>query len=248
MNRDMKEALRKHREEHSKYHGTKIRTFVHDIVYGGNDGIVTTFAIVAGTTGAQLPHGVIIILGLANLLADGISMGTGAYLSTKSEMDLYERLRKEEDQEIDEDPEVEREEIRDAFEKVGFKGKDLDRTVEIITSNRELWVETMMIVEHGLTKNTVDHPFLHGLFTFCSFAAFGSIPLLPYVTGIFETNQFAIAIVSTVIALGLLGFTRSRITKERLLRGPFEIIAVGAIGASVAYGVGVFLKNLVGAI
>ena len=96
-------------------HGSRLGPFIQDVVYGGNDGIVTTFAVVAGTMGADLPRYIVIILGLANLLADGISMATGAYLSLKSERDQYERTRKEELEEIKKIPHIEQEEIRIAY-------------------------------------------------------------------------------------------------------------------------------------
>lgn len=227
-------------------HGHRLGPFIHDVVYGGNDGIVTTFAVVAGSVGAGLPSSVIIILGLANLLADGTSMGTGAYLSLRSERDQYKRIRKEELQEIEDDPNEETEEIREAFEKRGFTGNDLHRAVSIITSNKNIWADTMMWVEHKMAAQMFDKPLLHGLITFGAFIIFGSIPLLPYLFGVTPQHRFVIAVISTGIALTILGLTRSIVTKERLFRGPLEILSVGAIGAFVAYIIGVALKGWVG--
>ena len=90
----IKKALAQHRAGES--HGSTLGPYIHDIVYGAHDGIVTTFAVVAGTAGAGLSTGVVIILGVANLLADGVSMGAGAFLSLRSERDQYHRLLKEE--------------------------------------------------------------------------------------------------------------------------------------------------------
>ncbi|TSC79217.1 MAG: hypothetical protein G01um101425_717 [Candidatus Peregrinibacteria bacterium Gr01-1014_25] len=225
-------------------HGHRLGPFIHDIVYGGNDGIVTTFAVVAGTVGADLPHGIIIILGLANLLADGTSMATGAYLSLKSELDQYERLRKEELEEIVAMPDMEREEIREIYRGKGFTGAELERVTEVITSNRDVWADTMMLEEHGLAREASAKPALHGFMTFASFVVFGAVPLVPYVIGLARENRFTVAAWSTAIALLFLGFTRSYVTRERLLRGPIEVLGVGAAGAAVAYAVGVFLKSV----
>src|SRR3989338_8244680 len=96
---DIRTRLEQHRRE--EIHGHKLGPYIQDIVYGGHDGIITTFAVVAGTAGADLPHYIVIILGLANLFADAVSMGAGAFLSLKSELDHYFRLQKEELQEID---------------------------------------------------------------------------------------------------------------------------------------------------
>ncbi len=239
---EIKKQLEEHRAE--ERHGSSLGPYIHDIVYGGNDGIVTTFAVVAGTVGADLPHYVVIILGLANLIADGTSMGTGSYLSIKSEMDHYKRLRKEELDEIEEMPEIERAEIREAYAKKGFSGKDLDTVVNVISSNKNIWADVMMVEEHGMTKDSADKPLFHGVMTFMSFVIFGSIPLLPYVLGLEQDSRFSIAIWSTLVSLIVLGLTRSIVTRERLLRGPIEIVSVGALGAFVAYGIGVLLRDI----
>lgn len=229
---------------HQERHGLYFGSFIQDIVYGGNDGIVTTFAIVAGTVGAAMPTYVIIILGLANLIGDGFSMASGAYLSIKAERDQYRRIRMEEELEIDEHPEAEREEVREAFEKRGIVGGDLSALTKILTSSREIWVETMMREEHGLMQETTDRPMFHAMITFVSFVIFGSIPLLPYVLGFGGAHQFLVAIVSVFSALLLLGITRSIVTQERLIRGTIEILLVGFLSTGVAYLIGVLLKGL----
>lgn len=244
--RDMQKALEEHKKQ--DIHGSKLGPVIHDIVYGGNDGIVTTFAVVAGTVGADLPHYIVIILGLANLIADGTSMGTGSFLSIRSERDQYKRLRKEELQEIEDDPEVEREEVKEFYAAKGFEGQQLDDVVDVITRDKDVWADTMMIEEHQMADEGGDKPFLHGLMTFLSFQIFGAIPLIPYVFAIERTQRFPVAIFSTIGALILLGLTRSIVTKERLFRGPIEIVSVGALGAIVAYAIGFLLKNSVGVI
>jgi vacuolar iron transporter family protein len=242
--RDMKQALAEHRKIDK--HGSRIGEFIHDIVYGGNDGIVTTFAVVAGTAGAGLPRYVVIILGLANLLADGSSMATGAYLSLRAEMDQYWRLRKEEEKEISDDPEIEKEEVREYFESKGISGKNLSALVDLITGNREVWLDVMMHTEHGMTESASSRPVLHGCMTFLAFQVFGAIPLLPYLFNTPPERRFSIAVFSTVVALVLLGLTRSLVTRENVIRGPLEIVSIGAIGAVIAYVVGVVLKGTIG--
>lgn len=238
------DRYKKHREE--EIHGHRLGSVIQDIVYGGNDGIVTTFAVVAGTMGAGLPRYIVIILGLANLLADGISMATGAYLSLRSERDQFKRILKEELEEIEDHPDLEREEIREFFGKKGFAGEDLERVTQVITGDKIVWADTMMHAEHGLTSESTERPVLHALTTFLSFQLFGIIPLLPYLFTLIPEERFGIAILSTGIALTLLGLTKSWVTRERLWRGPFEIVSVGAAGAFAAYAIGVLLKSTVG--
>lgn len=242
--RDLQKALKEHQS--SERHGNRLGPYIRDIVYGGNDGIVTTFAVVAGTVGAGMPRYVIIILGLANLLADASSMATGAYLSLKSELDQYKRLRREEQKEIAEDPELEREEIRQYLQENGLSGEQLSSALDAITSSEKLWVDIMMHSEHGMTEESSARPVVHGVMTFCSFVVFGFIPLIPYLFTVNPAIRFKVAIISTFAALCVLGLTRSAVTRERLIRGPLEIVGVGAFGAFVAYFVGVLLKSIVG--
>jgi len=236
-------ALIMHREE--DIHGSPLAPFIQDIVYGGIDGIVTTFAVVTGSEGASLQNYIVIILGYANLFADGLSMGVGNFLSIRSERDNYERLYKEELQEIRDDPAVEREEISEIYAKKGFAGEELALVVRRITADERVWAETMMREEHGMSPEETDYPWLHGFVTFLSFIIFGSIPIFPYVLDVPAEQRFSVAIVSTGIALVLLGFLRSWVTRERLFWGPIEIMALGTITATVAYVVGVLLRGFV---
>jgi VIT1/CCC1 family predicted Fe2+/Mn2+ transporter len=240
------ESARLHEHQQTMSHGSRLGPIIQDIVYGGNDGIVTTFAVVAGTVGAGMDRYVVIILGLANLFADGISMATGSFLSQKSEMDQQSRLRKEELHEIATEPDAERSEIKLAFAKKGFTGADLERATDIITSNTNVWADTMLIEEHGIVPNSGDHPLLHAVSTFCAFVIFGSIPLLSYLFNVEKSVRFPVAIGATFIALLLLGIARSYVTRERLIRGALEIVGVGAAGAVVAYGIGKALEQFVG--
>ena len=106
-------------------HGPRV-SYLHDWVYGGIDGTVTTFAIMAGVVGANLSSTVVVVLGIANLLADGFSMAAGNFTGTKAQRDEYEQLRRMEERHIELAPEGEREEIRQIFKAKGFEGESLD--------------------------------------------------------------------------------------------------------------------------
>lgn len=218
--------------------------YIGDFVYGANDGIITTFAVVAGAAGASLPAYVIIILGFANLLADGISMGASNFLGTKSEHDFAKAQRQKEDWEIDNLRELEIEEVREIYEKKGFRGKDLDRAVEIITSNRAVWLDTMMKDELGIIEDSTDDPKKHGLATFAAFVAAGLFPLLPYVIP-GTTNPFLFSIVIGAITLFTIGALRSLVTTVTLARGGLEMLLIGGAAAILAYGAGFFIEGIV---
>src|SRR5690606_26284375 len=142
------------------------------------DGTVTTFAIVAGVAGAGLSVGAAIVLGLANVLADGFSMAVGQYLKTRADHQGVERLRAVEERHIDKIPQGEREEIRQIFAAKGFDGTLLDDIVEVITADRTRWVDTMLAEEWGLQLQ-LESPHRAALITFVSFVLAGLVPLAP---------------------------------------------------------------------
>ncbi len=243
---ELTKALKAHKAREP--HGNGVGQYIHDIVYGANDGIVTTFAIVSGVTGAELSSHVVVIMGFANVLADGLSMGLGNYLSSRSKRDNYHRLYKEEAREIEEIPEIETEEIREIFRAKGFSGADLETVTKVITTDKKIWIDTMMREEHGLVSEDTDHAVFHGFTTFFAFIFFGSIPILPYLIPMRDSNRFPITIVAAGIALLLVGLLRSWVTRERMLRGPLEILFIGAVCAVVAYFVGMALRGFAAAV
>ncbi|HYA05952.1 MAG TPA: VIT1/CCC1 transporter family protein, partial [Xanthobacteraceae bacterium] len=150
-------------------------SYLRDWIYGGIDGTVTTFAIVAGVVGAHLSASILLILGFANLLADGFAMAASNYSGTKSERDDYQRVIGIERRHIALAPEGEREEIRQIFAAKGFFGDDLERAVAVITSDLALWANTMAIEEYGLSP-TQRSPVLAALSTFAAFVLCGCVP------------------------------------------------------------------------
>ncbi len=225
----------------------RFRKYLGEFVYGGIDGSVTTFAVVAGAVGANLDSAVILILGFANLLADGFSMSVGAYLSNKSELDNFRRHEKIEYWEVEHLPELERKEIREIFAAKGFEGELLEKVVDVICSDRDRWVDTMMKEELGMMKEERS-PFKIGLVTFLAFLAVGLIPLLVYVWDFlagFPGNLFLTASLLTAAAFAVIGFLKTYVTETSRWRGILETLALGVIAAAVSYFVGDFLEHLV---
>lgn len=218
--------------------------YIGDLVYGANDGIITTFAVIAGASGASLASSVIVILGVANLLADGISMGASNFLGKKSEKDFARAQLQKEDWEIDHLRELEVEEIRDIYKKKGFKGQDLEKAVAIITSDRRVWLDTMMKDELGILLDEKDSPLKHGFATFMAFVIVGIFPLLPYfVSG--ANQPFVISSIIGAVALFTVGALRTLITTVSFIRGGLEMLAVGGTAATIAYFVGAFIEGII---
>ena len=126
-------------------HGGAGSQYIGEMVYGGLDGIITTFAVVSGVAGAQLGTPVILILGLANLLADGFSMATGAYLSSKSEQEYYQKEYQREAWEVEHFPDGERAELYEIYRQRGFNEEDSEKLVDIYSREPERWVKAMMV-------------------------------------------------------------------------------------------------------
>ncbi len=228
-------------EEHTKDRGK----YVKDLVYGALDGTVTTFAVVSGVQGASLSHSIVLILGFANLIGDGLSMAIGNYLGTKSELEYIKEERKREEWEIENYPKGEVEEIRHIFEKKGFKGKDLERAVKIVTSDKKVWVDTMMLEELGLTSEDKT-PFLSGLATFIAFITAGFIPLIAFVVSLAYplSYVFEISIALTAVVLFTAGALRSLVIGRNWFKAGMEMLFVGGIAAAAAYFVGYALRGL----
>lgn len=215
--------------------------YLRDWIYGGIDGAVTTFAIVAGVVGAQLSSAIIIILGLANLLADGFSMAASNYSGTKTERDDLERLREIEKRHIELVPEGEREELRQILQSKGMKGPALEEAVEAIAANEETWIETMLAEEYGMSL-TLRSPMKSAVATFSAFVICGAVPLFPFLVPVPE--PFTVSAVMTVIVFFLIGTIKSKWSLAPWWRSGMETLIIGALAAGAAYYVGYLLKGL----
>ena len=222
----------------------RTQEYLKQIVYGGNDGIVTTFAIVAGFAGtaadgvAQIGGLAVLVFGLANLFADAVSMGLGEFLSLRSQHDLYRARRESELQEIRRNPQQEQMELFEILRQRGLPAGEADTTAAILTRHPEMMADLMMTYEFGMQDPDEESPALNGLFTFGAFVIFGAVPLVPYF--IYEpTGQtFTMSLATTFSALVALGLLRWNATGEKLLRSVGETVLVGTVCALVAYLVG----------
>lgn len=230
-------------------HKTESGAYIGEAVYGALDGIVTTFAVVAGVAGARLSSSVVLILGFANLVGDGLSMGVGSYLSTKSRREYEKSERARERWEIEHYPEGEIEEIREIYRRKGFKGDDLDRAVAVITADKDIWLNIMMSEELGIIEED-NHPFFNGLSTFLAFITAGIIPLLFFVLAMFLPQlshySFAASMILTIIALFAVGSLRVLVTQAIWWKSGIEMLLVGGATAVGAYLVGYLLRGLAG--
>jgi len=248
-NRRLKELEAEHVPEAiaQRLAAKKKHSYLGDAVLGAIDGCVTTFAVVSGVVGANLPHGVAIVLGLANLLADGFSMAVSNYQRAKSDKERTEQARRREEKHIDEIPEGEREEIRQIFSRKGFEGSVLDEIVQIITQDRKRWVDTMLTEELGLQLEGPT-PLKAGTITFVGFFLAGMIPLLPFLLTMHLTAQevFFMSTCATGLSFFLIGVLKGWVLDRPLFFSGLETLLIGGCAAALAYIMGVWLRNFAG--
>ena len=211
------------------------RGVLRDAVYGGIDGTVTTFAIVAGVAGAGLSPFVVVVLGLANVLADGFSMAAANYAGTKAEQDNEHRIRQIEARHIRDYPEGERLEVREILARKGLSGRVLEQATDAIVQDEESWIALMMEGEYGL--GGVDpHPLRAALATFLSFLVAGMVPILPFLFGL--DAAFSLSVWMTMATFCAIGAVKSLWSLSPWWRSALETMAIGGAAAALAYGVG----------
>ncbi|OGZ46120.1 MAG: hypothetical protein A3C84_05220 [Candidatus Ryanbacteria bacterium RIFCSPHIGHO2_02_FULL_48_12] len=224
--------------------------YLKDVVYGANDGIITTFAVVAGVAGADLSSYIVFLLGLANLFADGFSMAASNYLGTKSEQDFYIHERSTEEREWQEVPEEELAEMRGILLKRGYSKDDVDQMLPLLFKNKNFWLDLMLkeelalcMPEHFSSKNALKS----AVVTFIAFVGAGLIPLAPYFIALpVFSSIFYAAIACTAIALFIVGSLRAIFTRRNIAVSGLEMLFVGGVAASIAYGVGYVMSQLFG--
>lgn len=229
---------------------SRFSVYLKEIVYGGTDGIITTFAVVAGFSGAQaltsdltLPIVTVLLFGFANLFADAASMGLGNFLSVRADQDVYKKEMKKEKREIKDNPEFELAETIHMLQNKGFTLEQSRTLGSIFSTNKSYWLEFMMKEELQMESPLDTNPFLTAFATSAAFMFFGSIPLLPYVfLGSPSSHIFAISIGCTLLALIGVGYLRWVVAKQGFFRSIGETVLLGSVSAGIAYTVGSFFR------
>lgn len=222
--------------------------YLGEFVYGGLDGCVTTFAVVSGAVGAGMGTNVIIILGFANLLADGFAMSIGAFLSSRSRKDSFNKKLDEKIARLATHGLDSREELRRVYESKGVTAPMLDKLVDILSQDKEQWASELLGDDESVVVD--ERPPLHIAYaTYFSFILIGLIPLLIYVLDLFIEvghNLFLYASLLTAAGFIIIGWLKTHITQTSIFRGIAETLLLGVIAATVSYFVGDLLEHLVG--
>lgn len=226
--------------------------YFKEVIYGGIDGSVTTFAVVAGFAGAamtndattQLSFLIVLLFGLANLFADAASMGLGNFLSVRSEKDLYNAKRKKAEHSIIRNAEGKRLAIVKVLIGKGFSATDATELARIYSTNEEYWLDFIMHHELDMSDPRGENEVFTGLATFISFIVFGAVPILPF---IFQsagdpTLAFILSSTGTSFALVALGLLKWRVIGSKFWTSLVEVVLVGGTAAVLAFLVGTFFQ------
>ncbi|GAB4148278.1 MAG: VIT1/CCC1 transporter family protein [Patescibacteria group bacterium] len=223
------------------------KNYIKEIIYGANDGIITTFAVVAGFAGfgsegqTKLASIAVLVFGLGNLFADGLSMGLGSFLSTRSEKQLYESEKQRHLDNVCDNFETEKNKLIQTLQDKNFETEKAEVLADLITDNHAFWQDFVLQNEQQLNPAN-GNASLGAITTFLAFLFFGFIPLVPYLFNIRGELAFPISILSSILALILLGILRWKIIGEKLWKGIAEILAVGTVSGLAAFLVGLIFK------
>lgn len=220
--------------------------YLKNLVFGGLDGVITTFAIVSGVFGASLGPHVVLIMGFANLVADGLSMAVGEYLSTEAKAEYQESQRLLQYHEIQKHLLSSGQDLQAYYVQQGLPEKDAKHIVALLSKNKEVLTNTVMS-EHN--QNFIkESPIHNALATFTAFIIFGFVPLISfiiaYIFPAIQTIMFALSGALTALTLVLLGILKATITQKNILRSGLETLIVGGAAATAAYVIG-FLISLI---
>jgi len=224
------------------------------IIFGGLDGILTSFAIVAGATGGTLSPSVVLILGFSNIFADALSMGVGEFLSSKAENEWILSERKREQWELENYPEGEIREMVDIYESRGMDRADAQLVIGTMSKYKDFFIDVMMAEELELKVPEENHKmesFKEGVVMFCSFAIFGSLPLLGYVIipitfpSMDSYDLFICACIITGIVLFAMGCVKSSFCNSNWFFCGMETFILGGTCAFVAYYIGQLVDNMI---
>lgn len=212
-----------------------------DIILGGQDGLVNVLGVILGVAAATSDSYLVLVAGLAATFAESVSMGAVAYTSTLADADFYESEREREYRHIQDVPKLEKQEIHEIYAGKGFKGDLLERIVDTITANKDVWVAVMMAEEHQLAP--VDRKQALRSALIVGFAAIvGSlIPLVPFMAFSVKTGIW-VAILLSALVLFIVGAFKARLTVGHPGKSGLEMAVIGTLSALVGYAVGLLLK------
>ena len=230
-----------HEHDHVEEH-LESSDLLRDVVIGMSDGLTVPFALAAGLTGAVADSSIVVIAGIAEIVAGSIAMGLGGYLAGRTEQDHYSSELRREYEEVERVPEMERSEVKEFFENIGLSEELQIKATEEIAKDKKQWVDFMMKFELGLDKPDPKRATKSALNIGISYAVGGIIPLSPYFFIDDSREALRFSVVATLICLFIFGYFKSKITGVPVLSGAIKVMLIGALAAAAAFSVAMLFK------
>jgi VIT1/CCC1 family predicted Fe2+/Mn2+ transporter len=212
-----------------------------DVILGGQDGLVNVLGVILGVAAATGNPHIVLVAGLAATFAESVSMGAVAYTSTLADADIYESERAREYRHIREVPDLEQQEIRQIYERKGFRGDMLQRITDTITANKDVWVAVMMAEEHQLSAKDRGVALRSALVVGLAAIIGSLIPLAPFAVLSVRMGIWASILISALV-LFVVGVYKARVTVGHPGKSGLEMAVIGTVSALVGYAVGALLK------
>lgn len=246
--RDVEASRREHlKPMHSESHSSSASEYIKSVVFGGMDGIMTVFAIIAAAAGSNGNYVTVLVFGLSNVLADGFSMGFGEYISGEAERENAIAEREREEWEVENSLDLEIEEMILIYMNKGLSREDATTIVDIISKDHQLFVDFMMVDELGLLVDTEDRtgPMKQGVVMFFSFVVFGCVPLLAYTTGKGQGTDmvFFVSCLLTLASLLVLGSLKGYLVGVSIMWSAAMMVLNGALSGIVSYILGSLIES-----
>ncbi|TLY35337.1 MAG: hypothetical protein E6K60_10975 [Nitrospirae bacterium] len=223
---------------HSEDWHTPTGRYIREVMFGINDGLVTTIGFVAGATGSLMQTRLVLLAGIASVVAGTLAMGIGGFLASKSQREFFQSEKAREQREIEEVPEAERKEIRDIFTELGFQKEEVEMIVRRVTSDKDLWVRFMMREELGILEESMDRPVVVGLLMSGAFLVGGMPPLLPYLFMRDPLTALKTAVAVSLLALFMIGVAKTGLTQQPWIKSGTEVLLLGSLAAGIGFAVG----------
>ncbi len=214
--------------------------WLRDVVFGLNDGLVTTLVFIIAVS--SVAHSQLVLIAFSELLAGGISMGLGGFLSARTAREVLQQRIATERREIREEPEEERAELRAIYREKGLRGALLDRVVGQLTADEERWLRAMVRDELGIIEDQRERPWLQGLIVGISFMLGALVPILPFLTPLPRPQWWAFGL--TALMAVLLGAMKARFTLKGPLRNGIELLLIVGVGTLAGVGIGILLHAI----
>ena len=219
---------------------------VRDMIFGANDGLVSTLAFVAGVSGAITDPYIVLLSGVAELFAGTISMAAGSYQSSKSELEVFKRESQRKKVEKGKSPEEETEELTRFYQREGFSRGEAEAIVRRITDRKDLIIQTNTLEELGLAPEELGSPVKAGVLCGASFGLAAIVPILPFVFPTLScTNALTISIIATLITLFAVGAMKTIFSRKNWVRSGLEMMVIGASAAAITYLIGTLFSLIV---